>query len=59
MTMWFALGAVIGGGIGIRVALRYGRSDRDHLLGLGVGAVAGGLVAVWLGWRESRRHWLG
>ncbi len=59
MTMWFALGAVFGGAIGVRVALRHGRSDRDHLLGLAIGAVAGGLLAIWIGWRESSRHWPG
>ena len=53
------LGAVIGGAIGVRVALRHGRSDRDHLLGLAIGAVAGGLLAIWIGWRESSRHWPG
>ena len=59
MTMWFALGALIGGAIGVRVALRYSRADSVHLWGLTAGAVAGGLVAIWMGWRESRRHWPG
>ncbi|MCV5968581.1 hypothetical protein, partial [Lactococcus petauri] len=59
ITLWFVLGAIVGGAIGVRQALRYGRSDSDHLWGLAIGAGAGGLLAVLFGWRESRRHWPG
>jgi len=59
ITLWFALGAIVGGAIGLRQALGFGRSDRAHILGLVLGALVGGLIGVWLGWRESRRHWPG
>lgn len=59
ITLWFALGAIVGGAIGLRETLSFGRSDRAHIWGLALGALGGGLIGVWLGWRESRRHWPG
>ncbi|MFN7979628.1 MAG: hypothetical protein U0P30_15955 [Vicinamibacterales bacterium] len=42
ITLWFALGAIVGGAIGLRQALGFGRSDRAHILGLVLGALVGG-----------------
>lgn len=59
ITMWFVLGAVVGGAVGLRTALRFSHADRAHAWGLALGALTGGLLGVWAGWRESRRHWPG